>query len=223
MMKKNILTILFIFSLSIVSYAQEKVNTASSFPQLFLNMPAEMTPLLTEVNRADMVDFIANDMKAVVNNRLGGDSELVKFSADYMLIKMTDSNTIEFKLLDYRGDRIVACIRTVRGPIADSTIQFYDLKWTELEGSKLFPTLSKDNFILTENVDKLSSKGKNQLKALDILFLVELSFSEKDNSVSATYNTPVYLEKKLLEDIESCITKNRTLQWSADLGYVMVD
>ena len=62
------------------AYAQEAKTC-------FVNMPDSLSPLLTAVNRADCVDFLASKMKAQVTNTLGGKSEMTELTADYIRIQ----------------------------------------------------------------------------------------------------------------------------------------
>lgn len=43
---------------------------------VFVSMPDSLSPLLTAVNRADFIDFLDSKMKAKVENRFGGESEM---------------------------------------------------------------------------------------------------------------------------------------------------
>ena len=51
--------------------AQQKMR------DVFLRMPDGLLPYLTENNRLDFIDFMDSGMKAVVNNELGGKSEML--------------------------------------------------------------------------------------------------------------------------------------------------
>ena len=55
----------------------------------FKAMPDSLTPLLTEVNKADCIDFLESKMKAEVTNRLGQKSEMTELAPDYIRMQMT--------------------------------------------------------------------------------------------------------------------------------------
>ena len=55
---------------------------AQDMKSLFVALPDSLSPLLTEVNRADFGDFLASNMKAQVKNRFGNTSEMLKLTDD---------------------------------------------------------------------------------------------------------------------------------------------
>ena len=60
---------------------------------VFVSMPDSLSPLLTAVNRADFIDFLESKMKAKVENRFGGESEMTDLNKDYIRIQMTSQSS----------------------------------------------------------------------------------------------------------------------------------
>ena len=52
------------------------VACAADLRTLFVDMPDSVIPTLTRSERLDFLDYMDSGMKAVVKNRLGGESEM---------------------------------------------------------------------------------------------------------------------------------------------------
>lgn len=73
-------------------------SQAQTISEVFKAMPDSLTPYLTTNNRLDLLDFMEAKMKAVVNNELGGETEMTFLSDDSLCVKMNDALTFELKL-----------------------------------------------------------------------------------------------------------------------------
>ena len=82
---------------------------AQDLKTLFVALPDSLSPLLTEVNRADFGDFLESGMKAEVKNRFGNMSEMTKLTSDYLFLKTTSASTLELKLLPLNDSVKVIC------------------------------------------------------------------------------------------------------------------
>ena len=100
---------------------------AQDMKSLFVALPDSLSPLLTEVNRADFGDFLASNMKAQVKNRFGNTSEMLKLTDDYLLLKVSAVSTAEMKLLPLNDSvKVICVVQTYQGPVSDSRVSFYD-------------------------------------------------------------------------------------------------
>jgi len=112
---------------------------------VIVHMPDSVLALLTDVNRADCVDFCEASMEAKVTNRLGGTSALVALADDYALWQYTAASTVEMKLLPTNDSTCVIClVHTVQTPVPDSHIRFFDAAWTPLAVTSLVPLPQPD-------------------------------------------------------------------------------
>ena len=73
---KRILILIFVL------YVCGAAGRAQDLKTLFVALPDSLSPLLTEVNRADFGDFLESGMKAEVKNRFGNMSEMTKLTSD---------------------------------------------------------------------------------------------------------------------------------------------
>lgn len=121
---------------------------AQDLKTLFVALPDSLSPLLTEVNRADFGDFLESGMKAEVKNRFGNMSEMTKLTSDYLFLKTTSASTLELKLLPLNDSvKVICAVSTYSAPAADSHIAFYDMKWHELPISDFLQLPQEDEFI----------------------------------------------------------------------------
>ena len=58
---------------------------------LFAEMPDTIIPYLTHNDSLDLMDFMDSDMKAEVNNNLGGKSQMTKLTPDTISIQLSEA------------------------------------------------------------------------------------------------------------------------------------
>ena len=100
-------------------------------------MPDAIVPYLTENNRLDCIDFKEANMKAEVQNALGGKSELVTLNDHLAVLQLNAAHRMEMRLLDVTVPvdsclQLVGVIHTYGTDVQQSKIQFYSLRWREL-------------------------------------------------------------------------------------------
>ncbi|MCK9180125.1 MAG: DUF3256 family protein [Bacteroides sp.] len=187
---------------------------AKSAKELFMKMPADFTPLLTEVNKADFIDFLESKMKAEITNRLEGKSEMTQLTDDYIHIQMTSNSEWEMKVFSLaEGDYLIGLITTACGPVCDSQIQFYDSNWKELplDDYLVLPDFSKTIQWPTDEVDKV----KLQRAIQTITFtLYQASFEVEQPAILFKCNTLDYLDTESSEKIKQYIQKEFSFLWN---------
>ena len=178
------------------------VLQAQSLKDMFVHMPDTLSLVMSDVNRADCVDFLASNMKAQVTNRFNHTSEVKVLTDDYLQAQVTKSSMWEMRRLPLRDTVSVVCVvKTVKAPVEDSHIRFYSSDWQELPVEEFLPVWpSADAFFRTPSPEKADSLNELRLKA-DITF-IKASLSPKDNTLSFTYTTPDYLNHEDREKIK---------------------
>ncbi len=186
---------------------------AKNAKDFFLSMPAHFTPLLTEVNRADCIDFLDSNMKAQVTNRLNGISEMTELSDDYIHIQMTESTEWVMKLFPYKDNYIIGIIITACAPVCDSRIQFYSSDWKEQDVNDYldFPTFLDYLEWPTDAIEK--EKLKQAIKALSIP-LSQIKTKEKEVQLTFVCNALDYLDKETAEKIAPYLNKEVKRSWN---------
>ena len=135
-MKKTIL-IPFLFCVLTLQAQTKTVGDA------FREMPDSIVPYLTENNRLDMLDFMASHMKAVVQNRFEGHSEMLTLTDDSLSLKLSDALRMTIRLVDSSrevdGDRRLIRVDEQVGiptAVVDNKCTFYSIKWRKLDGEE---------------------------------------------------------------------------------------
>lgn len=192
-MKKILLLILMICTCSL---------QAQDMKSLFIAMPDSLAPLLTKVNKEDFGDFLASNMKAEVKNRLGKNSEMLKLTADYLDLKMSESSEVQMKLLPVNDSvKVVCVVHIYKGPAADSNIRFYSTQWEELPLSS-YLTLPKEDAFYKASVAEADHETYHNLRKQADMYLFVARLSEKDNTLLYSYTTPDYLDKDTAEKLK---------------------
>ena len=186
---------------------------AQNMKSVFIAMPDSITPLLSQVNKEDCVDFLDSNMKAEVTNRFGGKAEMKVLTDDYVLMQTTPGSTLEMKLLPVNDSTKVVCmVKTVCASACDSEIRFYASDWSK--------ELSKDDFLQQPDVetfylpqDSVTEEYTLIRKKAD-MDLMKASLSKDDASLTFIYTTPEYMNKEDKEKLLPYLKKEPiVLQW----------
>jgi len=173
---------------------------AQEMKDVFIQMPDSVSGVLTKVNRADCVDFLASNMKAQVTNRYNRQSELKVLTKDYLLLQATPQSLWEMKLLPVNDSTKIVCfIRSVCAPVCDSRVEFYTTDWKPLVRSEyLKPPMADSFFLPTDSLhtDRLALLRKEA----DLTFL-KASLSPDNASLSYTYTTMDFVRKETAEKL----------------------
>lgn len=122
---------------------------AKDLRALFTDMPDSIIPLLTKSARMDCMDYMESGMKAVVTNRLGGSTEMVRFDKDYLSIQLTAVSTFDMKLFYHRDSTVVICVvRTICSDMCDSRLSFFDADWNAIDNKKLIEEPVFEDYVL---------------------------------------------------------------------------
>ena len=168
---------------------------AQEMDALFVSMPDSNIPQLENAWRKDLVDLYKSGKEAKLKNTMNGFSTLKKLTSDYLLLEVTERSRIEIKLLPLVNNTNVVCfVRTVSGPVADSRVDSFTTEWVPLDASDLFTPVSADWFI-KEDADRGSTDFLSATSRLD-MDLIEYRLSPDSLTLTATYNTPLYLSKE---------------------------
>ena len=144
-MKKNCMKkilALLVFSLSFSGLQ------AQSLKDLFLRMPQEVCPTLSEYNRLEIVDNQKNGKFMQTHNLLSKISIMNELTDDYARLTVSPSSIKEMKMLTKGdGQRIIMVISTVRSDsIFDSSIRFYNTDWQPLKATDYMDEPTAEQF-----------------------------------------------------------------------------
>lgn len=101
-------------------------STPSAIERFFLIAPLGVLPLLTSTARLDLLDLHKAQQKAVVGNRLGGESTLLHLEADSLLLQSSSLSTWGLRVLPDSNLRVTY---TVLSPDTLISVQHFNKNW----------------------------------------------------------------------------------------------
>lgn len=189
---------------------------AQQAKQYFVSMPDTILPLLTEINRADCIDFLESNMRAIVTNRLDGKSEMTKLTDNYIEIKLSEQSSWQMKVLALNDSTQVICtVFTACAPACDSHIKFYTTQWESLSLAdyiQTMPTLS--DYLPQLNEADYDIQTLNAVKQADLL-LIKMQLSADNNTLVCSFDTPQYMEKSAAQKLTPLLQKPIVYNWNS--------
>ena len=133
-------TVLALLALSVLQVSAQNITCRD----VFRAMPDFIIPYLTENNRLDMLDFMDSHMKAIVQNRFDGRSEMLTISDDSLTLQLSEALRMTILLVDSQvevdGSKRVICVKEQIGiptSMLSNKCTFYSIKWRKLEEDEL--------------------------------------------------------------------------------------
>ena len=186
---------------------------AQNINSVFVSMPDSLSPLLTKVNRQDFADFLSSGMKAVVKNRFGGQSEMLKLTDDYLKLKTTEASSEEMKLLPLNDSVNVVCVvKTYNGPAEDSQVYFYSTDWKELPLRNFISLPRHEDFYKSSN-DSVSTVSREDFA--NEMYIMKAELSDKDNSIVFKCNTLEAMGKESADIMKPYTVDSLKFNWNA--------
>lgn len=184
--------------------------------QYFVAMPDTILPLLTEINRADCIDFLESNMRAQVTNRLDGKSEMTKLADNYIAMNVSAQSRWQMKLLALNDTTQIICtISTVCAPACDSRINFYSTQWELLQANDYMPNLpTLEEYLPALTEENADVQTINVVKQADLL-LVDMQMSADNDSIICTFDTPKYMEKEAAQKLMPLLQKPIIYDWDS--------
>ena len=188
---------------------------AQTARQCFLQMPDSLCPLLTEVNRADCIDFLDSGMKAQVSNRFGGKSEMTRLTDDYIALQLTELTSWQMKLLPLpKGGKLICTVFTACAPACDSQVQFYTTDWKSLPSSGFLPQHPSVNDFLSAPADTLLLPDYQAIRRQSDYPLMKAELSPEQPQLIWTFTTPEFLSADVAERLRPYLQPTRIWQWT---------
>ena len=125
-----------------------EITHAQSLKDLFLKMPQEVCPVLSEYNRLEIVDNQKNGKTMQTRNLFRTFSKMEELTDDYAHLVISKSSEKEMKMLTKNdGTRIIMVISTIFcDETPDSSVAFYSTDWKPLPTHDYYTLPPIDNF-----------------------------------------------------------------------------
>ena len=125
-----------------------EITHAQSLKDLFLKMPQEVCPVLSEYNRLEIVDNQKNGTTMQTSNLFRTLSKMEELTDDYAHLVISKNSEKEMKMLTKNdGTRIIMVISTIFcDDTPDSSVAFYSTDWKPLRTLDYYTLPPIDNF-----------------------------------------------------------------------------
>ena len=150
-----------------------EMTHAQSLKDLFLKMPQEVCPVLSEYNRLEIVDNQKNGKTMQTRNLFRTFSKMEELTDDYAHLVISKNSEKEMKMLTKNDDtRIIMVISTIFcDETPDSSVAFYSTDWKPLPTHDYYTLPPIDNFrrvTIDNNTDQLVISTTNAPLMLNI-------------------------------------------------------
>lgn len=166
---------------------------AQSLKDLFLQMPTEVCPALTEYNRLELVDNQKNGKEMRTRNAFQTFSTMKVLTDDYAVLSVSESSEKVIKLLTKNdGTKIILVISTIFcDDIPDSSTAFYSIDWQPLDAKTYIEEPTSENFR-------------------------QISLDPENNILTITTSNPLALQTDGSDNPIEKTSVSQTMQWDGD-------
>lgn len=195
---------------------------AQSASDLFLTMPSRLFPALTEVNKADMIDFINSGMKSEVKNVFDSTVVMTEMNDTYLSVKTSSVGSMQMKVLPLNDSTSVIClVRTVCPGACLSNVRFFSTGWEQLERDTFFTMPALSDFVMrNDSAFMADSVAHSSLADID---LFELYLSPDDYTLTIMSSVTGYTTKEEAARLSQWLKPEGVrLQWR-DGKFVIAD
>ncbi len=110
---------------------------AQNVATLLTQMPDSLLPLITTSARDALVHGYGSVAGLQVKDEMGTLIQLDTLTEDFLRLATSESSCLEMRLIDATGVdedaiQLVAVVETVKGPMADSRVRFFDRQWKQV-------------------------------------------------------------------------------------------
>ena len=115
---------------------------AGSAQWFFAMAPDDVLPLLPANTRLDMLDYYNSGLARPSRNTAGGEAVITHSDSRSLRFQLGDSTTCELGVFAAGRDTVVALIETIRFPMPDSKVEWYDARWNPIKAPVAEPRLA---------------------------------------------------------------------------------
>lgn len=150
------LAIILLAALGCVALAQAQTArmTDPAVGRVLCSEPGRVFADLSASTRAEMLAYYIGGRVVPKDTDLGEKAQLDTVTNDYLRITTSVCRSVQLRLLTNGGrDTVVAVVETVKTPVPDSRISFYDTRWRELSAKKVMGRLPQLADFVKRGVD----------------------------------------------------------------------
>ena len=166
---------------------------AQTVDKFYVNMPDGLNPILSKQNRMEMLEYHKAKSVDSIANRFGNMAHLISLDTlnNHLVVKNTENSTFEMKVIGTKDSvKIIGVIRTVCGPICQSSIAFYDTAWNQIP--QQFEMPKAVDWLDAEKISMATVDKAWISNALAVNF-ISLSFNAVEQKIIAKNNSLDFL------------------------------
>ena len=192
-------------------FVVEGEEGAPTIESVFVNLQVDELSVLSEMNRLDLLDYANYGMKAQVENRYGGKTELTLKTEDYLHFDLTTVSELDVIFLTgEKGDTLVGILSTLTAPFGYSRFRAYSLHGNRL--ALTFPSPMPQDFATSNTLESAL------LKKIEMLPMV-ISYNHVEKTFECRLSTK-RLTREEHERIDKHLTSIR-FKWNGE-GFVRI-
>lgn len=186
-----------------------------SLEEILRAMPSSFIPYLTDNQREEMSKFTEGMKSVEVNNIFNGKTAVDTISSDFAVIRLNAVADMQVRLLSAPdSSQIVCLVKTVRKPLAESSISFYTTDWQPVESRFGLPDIGDAGVMmqmLVERPDSIDAIRFNRLCSYIEPVMVSADCSNDDNII--TYSLSLLFVTKDKADEIKAVIKKKSFKW----------
>lgn len=185
------------------------IHSAMAFSAVdaFTSAPDVVLPLLPKNTRLDMIDYFNSGTSIASKNKLDGEARILSLTDKVLRFTMSEVSEYQVVVLKYGKEEIIALIETLKTPIADSRISFYNSRWEPIEKSCF-----KEPELKTW-LTKVGSKKIDDVRAALPFMLVQYEYNSEDNTLTLTSNAEQFLSREAYSGISQWLKPSLKYAW----------
>ena len=157
---------------------------------VWLSMPNQQFPYLTEKMRINMLENVENNSKESTTDMFGGSCKLEKITDSYLCGLMGKSTKLEMKIFQSdKGDTLLCVVKTLMSDVSESKVQICSIDWSQIK--ELSPKRDVSLFV----VDTLSGDSREKVDKLLSPLMVTVKLSE-DTSIAVEEVSLPFMSKE---------------------------
>ena len=175
---------------------------------LFVSAPTEVIPSIDRSTRLDMLDYFNAGINKASKNLFGGDCVITAMTPTQLTFSTSEVGSTTISLLDHGGKPLVMLVTTLKTPIEDSQVRFYNAAWRPAKkGIFVVPSLA--DWTLPEARDK-----RADLENAVPFMLVKMAYDPERKKLTLTNNVGGYLSEEVRDLAASALHGSLTYQWN---------
>lgn len=182
---------------------------------VFMAMPDSIIPYINAAQRAELCKFSGAGDTLKIKSALNGEVFIDSISNTFARIMLNSATDLQLKLLPASDSaQIICAVKTLRKPVADSSIKFYTTGWSVINGTFGLPDRNDTEAMLdclTARPDTMSNDRYDELrrKIEPVIVSIDIANSGSD----FTYRLSLPLLNKKEQDEMKAIIKQKSFNW----------